>query len=140
MYVSIVTDDIGAAMFAPDDFERAWRGGEDGEPGLRTDARNTWLTVVRNASNDIQDRSVNLWLDGERWEPIRYGRELTREILPGRHTLKAHNTLVGDTFEFEARPGDHVRLRCVNQMGGGGMLLLLFIGVFTVRVRIERVG
>ncbi|MGE0042680.1 MAG: hypothetical protein AB7H88_16175 [Vicinamibacterales bacterium] len=136
--MSTVTDDIGAALFAPDDFERAWHGGEDGEPGLCVDPGNTWLTVVRNAPNDIQDRSVNLWLDGERWEPIRYGRELTREIRPGVHTLKAHNTLVGHSFEFEARPGEHVRLRCVNQLGGGGMLLMLFIGVAMLRVRIER--
>ncbi|MGE3277692.1 MAG: hypothetical protein AB7O67_21460 [Vicinamibacterales bacterium] len=138
--MSTLLDDLEVAAFAPEDFERAWRGGEDGEPGRAADRNDTWVTVVRDAANDIQDRSVNLWLDGEPWEPIRYGRELTREIAPGRHTLKAHNTLVGDTFDFEARPGEHVRLRCVNQLGGGGMLLMLFIGVAMLRVRIERVA
>ena len=125
--------------FAPDDFERAWHGHpSDGEAGPAAPHRDTWVTVARRAPDDVQDRTVNLWLDGERWEPIRYGRTLTRAIAPGRHTVKAHNQLVGRTLEFDAAPGEHVRLRCVNHMSGGAMLLMLFIGVAPLRVRLER--
>lgn len=98
----------------------------------------TSLSVSRSTVEDVQDRVVNLWLDDEVWGPLRYGRTITREITPGRHRLKGHNTLSGVTVEFEASPGDHVRYRCINAIGGGGMVLLVFLGVPILRVRLER--
>jgi hypothetical protein len=96
------------------------------------------LTISRNAAHDVQDRQVTLWLDDERWDILRYGHTLTRPVSPGRHKVKGHNTLFGTTFEFEAKPGEHVRLRCVNGVVPGGALLMLLIGWAMLRVRIER--
>lgn len=81
---------------------------------------------------------MRLWLDDERWDVLRYGHMLTRPVSPGRHKVKAHNTLFGTTFEFEAKAGEHVRLRCVNGVVPGGALLMLLIGWAMLRVRIER--
>lgn len=95
------------------------------------------LTVRRNANDDVQDRLVTLWVDEERWDVLRYGRTLSRELPPGRHRLRANNTLVNTTFEFDAAPGEHVRLRCSNAFAKGGALLMLLVGWAGLRVRIE---
>lgn len=120
-----------------DELEEIWRGspGGDQPSAAFTDAT---LTITRNAPDDVQDRTVNLWLDGQRWEPLRYGATLTRTIAPGRHRLKAHNTLFGTEIEFDARPGENVRIKCSNAMTGSGMLLMILIGWAMLRVRLER--
>lgn len=99
---------------------------------------NATLIIRRNAADDVQDRVVTLWLDDERWDTLRYGHTLTRSVPPGRHRLKAHNTLIGTTFEFDATPGEYIHLRCSNTIARGGALLMLLIGWAMLRVRIER--
>lgn len=97
------------------------------------------LEIVRNHPEDIQDRPVYLWVDGEKWDGVlRYGKTFTRELAPGRHTLKAHNTLFGHTVEFDAADGETVRFRCENGLTGGGMLMVLMMGVAYLRVRLIR--
>lgn len=96
------------------------------------------LTIERNAPEDVQDRVVNLWLDGERWDTLPYGRTRTRDIAPGRHVVKAHNTLFGTTIEFDAAPGEEVRLSCENGLTGGGKLMVLMLGVAYLRVRLTQ--
>lgn len=100
--------------------------------------RDATLTLTRNAPDDVQDRVVTFWLDGERWDILRYGQTLSRSVSPGHHRLKAHNTLVSTIFEFDARPGEHIRLRCANAITRGGALMMLIIGWAALRVRIER--
>ncbi len=99
---------------------------------------NATVTITRNAADDVQDRVVTLWLDDERWDVLRYGQALMRNVPPGRHVVKAHNTLIATKFEFDAAPGEHVRLRCANTVARGGALLMLLIGWAMLRVRIER--
>jgi hypothetical protein len=96
------------------------------------------LSITRNAPDDIQDRPVRLWLNGERLENLPYGRTYMQDIDPGRHVVKAHNTLFGTTLEIEAAPGEEVRLRCANGLTGGGKLMVLLMGVAYLRVRLER--
>lgn len=96
------------------------------------------LTIVRNHPHDIQDRLVRLWVDGERVENLGYGQTYARDIAPGAHVIKAHNTLFGTTFSFEAEPGEDVRLRLVNGMTGGAKLMVLMMGVAYLRVRLEQ--
>jgi hypothetical protein len=96
------------------------------------------LTLTRNAPDDVQDRVVTFWLDDERWDILRYGHTLSRSVSAGHHRLKAHNTLLTTIFEFDARPGEHIRLRCANAVSRGGTLLMLIIGWAALRVRIER--
>lgn len=126
---SLVTD-------APDDvivketfdremFERAWHG-------------NAQLTVMRNAARDFQDRQVFLYVDGECWGKVRYNKPLSREIPPGRHQVRAFNTLFSHTIEVDARPGEHVRLKCTNGLGRGGWLMMVIWQVAALRVVLER--
>ena len=100
----------------------------------------TQLEIVRNHPQDIQDRPVYLWVNGEKWDGVlRYGKTFTRELPPGRHTVKAHNTLFGHTVEFDAAAGETVRFRCENGLTGGGMVMVLMMGVAYLRVRLIRI-
>lgn len=103
-------------------------------PVTQTPAR---LTITRNHPHDFQDRSVRIWVDDERWDNLRYGKSLSREIAPGHHRVKAHNTLLGTTLEFDASPGEEVRVKCQNGLTGGGMLMVLMMGVAYLRVKLE---
>jgi len=96
------------------------------------------VTIVRDHPDDVQDRPVRLWLDGERLENLGYGKVFTRDIAPGRHVVKAHNTLFGTTLDIDAAPGEEVRVRCMNGMTGGGRLMVLLMGVAYLRVRLEQ--
>jgi hypothetical protein len=99
----------------------------------------TTLEIVRNHPQDIQDRPVYLWVDGEKWDSVlRYGATFTRELPPGRHKVKAHNTLFGHTVEFDAAAGETVRFRCENGLTGGGMVMVLMMGVAYLKVRLTR--
>ena len=106
------------------------------DEGLRT----ATLSITRDTPDDVQDRWIRVWLDGTFWDVLRYGKTLTTEIDPGRHTIKVSNTLSRDTMAFDARPGELIRLRCHNSISKGGFLSILMIGVAAIRVRLERVG
>ena len=96
------------------------------------------LTVRRTASQDVQDRQVYLSLDGEEWATLHYGREVTREIAPGRHTLKANNTLVRKSVVFDARPGEHIRYQCINKAHWTAMMFMAFLGAAFLTVTLVR--
>jgi hypothetical protein len=118
--------------------QRAWNGAAPGSqpPGPRLNRAQ--LTITRNGSGDFQDRQVYLFVDDEPWGKVRYGRPMTREIAPGRHRIRAFNTLFSHTIEVDAVPGEHVRLRCTNAMPTAGWLMMIFLHVTALRVRLER--
>lgn len=96
------------------------------------------LTVRRTASDDVQDRQVYLSVDGEDWVSLLYGHEVSMELAPGRHTLKANNTLVRKSVTFDVRPGQHVRFQCINRTHWTGMVFMAFLGAAVITVRLER--
>lgn len=102
------------------------------------ESRPAQLTVARQSDQDIQDRQVYLLLDGEDWATIYYGQAITREIPPGRHVLKANNTLVRRSVEFDVPPGGHVRFRCVNRPHWTTMLFMAVLGAAIVTVDLVR--
>ena len=58
-----------------------------------------------------------------------YGESLTRELAPGAHRLRVHNTLFWKTRELQLQPGEHVRFSVVNRAGPGTFSLLGLFGV-----------
>jgi hypothetical protein len=106
----------------------------------RESGRFARLVITRDHPLDVQDRPVYLWVDGEKWDKVlRYGTIFTRDIAPGRHKLKVHNTLFGHTVEFDAAPGEEIKYRCENGLTGGGMVMVLMLGVAYLRVRLTRI-
>lgn len=96
------------------------------------------LTVRRTAKDDVQDRQVYLSLDGEDWATLYYGKEVTREVAPGRHTLKANNTLVRKSVVFDVKPGEHVRYQCINKAHWTAMMFMAFLGAAFLTVKLVR--
>jgi hypothetical protein len=129
---TLVDDVAGVA-----ELERAWHNGlpADAQKAATAGAQ---LTINRNSGSDFQDRQVFLFVDDEPWGKVKYGRPMTREIRPGRHKVRAFNTLFSHTLEIDAVPGEHVRLRCTNGMPRAGWLMLIFLHVTALSVRLER--
>ena len=118
--------------------ERAWQGPADTSEKSTSKINSATLTVMRNSSSDFQDRQVYLYVDGELWRKVRYGRPVSREIPPGHHKVRAFNTLFSHTIEIDAGPGEHVKLRCRNGLGRGGWIMMVIWQVAALRVRLER--
>lgn len=95
------------------------------------------LTFIRNSPDDVQDRWVRLHINEGPEEILRYGETLTRELPPGHHRVRAHNTLSADTLEFDAAPGQAVRIKVFNSVAKGGVLMLMATGFAFITVRLE---
>jgi hypothetical protein len=100
------------------------------------------LTVRRQAPEDIGYREIYVSLDGESIGMLRHGQSLTREIQPGPHELKAHNTLFRRSLPFTVNVGDHARFLAVNRSGWGTYsalaLLVGFLGAGPVYLDLKR--
>ena len=99
--------------------------------------RTATIEIFRDTQEDIQDRWVRLFVDDAPAEILRYGETFRREVAPGRHRIKAHNTLSTHTLEVDLAAGQIVRIRCHNQFGKGGPLMMLTIGFAFIKVRLE---
>ena len=135
--MSPVVTGLQPDVFDREDFDRAWHG-VSGDHRTAPPVNKVQLTITRNGKSDFQDRQVYLFVDGEPWGKVKYGREVTGEIAPGRHRVRAFNTLFSHTIEINAVPGEHVRLRCTNGMPAAGWLLMIFLHVTALTVRLER--
>lgn len=80
---------------------------------------------------------MRLFIDDAPAEILRYGETFRRELSPGRHRVKAHNTLSKDVIEIDLAPGQTLRIRCHNQFTKGGPLMMLTIGFAFIKVRLE---
>lgn len=120
------------------ELERAWHGPDNTAAKQAPRINNAQLTVIRNGASDFQDRQVYLYVDGELWGKVRYGRPMTREIPPGRHHVRAFNTLFSHTIEIDAVPGEHVKLKCTNGLARGGWIMMVIWQVAALKVRLER--
>lgn len=80
---------------------------------------------------------MRLFIDDEAPEILRYGETFRRQVTPGPHRIKAHNTLSNDTIEVDLAPGETTRIRCHNHFARGGILMMLTIGFAFIKVRLE---
>ncbi len=97
----------------------------------------TQITVSRTLERDMGIREVRIWLDDELIATLKYKQSVTREIAPGQHTLRAHNTLVGKHLVFDLQPGVHARFSTSNRSGCGTSLIFL-LGAGPIYLSLER--
>lgn len=95
------------------------------------------IEIFRDTREDVQDRWVRLFIDDEPAEILRYGETYRRELAPGRHRIKAHNTLSNHAIDVELAAGETLRIRCHNHFAKGGILMMLTIGFAFIKVRLE---
>ena len=96
------------------------------------------LTVRRNAPTDVGQRQVIMSIDGKPLFTLLHGQWATREIAPGSHTLKAYNTLVTKTIEFEIEPGGHAEFLTANIAGRWAFSALALLGVGPMGLLLEK--
>jgi hypothetical protein len=96
------------------------------------------ITVSRRSTDDVGQRQLVLSLDGRPWATLLFGETATRELDPGPHELRVHNTLVWKTVSFDAAQGDNVRFSAVNRAGWGTYTMLSLLGVGPLYVSVTR--
>ena len=96
------------------------------------------VTIARTEPNDVRDRQIVLSMDGEPLGTLLFGQQMTRDVAPGRHRLKAHNTLFWKNIEVDLQPGEHVRFTVINRAGTGTLSLLGVLGVGPLYLTFER--
>lgn len=96
------------------------------------------LTVSRNLPIDVQQRQIFVSLDGQPFATLVYGQAKTREIAPGPHQLRTHNTLVWKTLAFDAAPGQDIAFDVANRGGKWLLGALAVIGVGPLFLVVER--
>jgi hypothetical protein len=102
------------------------------------DSEKTHLTVTRQSPGDIGQREVFVSLDGNEFAILRYGDSITKEIEPGPHRLRLHNTLFWKTVELQLRPGEHARFTTLNRAGWGTYGIATFLGAGPIYLEVER--
>ena len=78
-------------------------------------------------------------LDGQSIGDLLFNDRVEREIAPGSHYLRVHNTLFWKTVAFDAKPGETVHFETVNYAGKGFLNFVLIIGVAPLFLAVERV-
>lgn len=113
--------------------------------GVVSDLERAWvatLTVRRQATDDIGYREIYASLDGESLGMLRHGMSVTKEIVPGPHELKVHNTLFRRAAKFTVGVGEHARFQAVNRSGMGTYsvlaLLIGFLGAGPIYLTLTR--
>src|SRR4051812_27236373 len=102
--VTTTEETLDIALREISELERAWHSPDNSDGKATQKINNAQLTVTRNGSSDFQDRQVYLYVDGELWGKVKYGKQVSREIPPGHHKVRAFNTLFSDTLEINAVP------------------------------------
>jgi hypothetical protein len=95
------------------------------------------ITISRRDRDDVRQRQIVASLDGAPLGTLLFGDSVTREISPGVHRLRAHNTLFWKTREITIKPGEHARFKVVNRAGPGTFSLLGLLGVGPLYLTLE---
>lgn len=96
------------------------------------------VTVTRTSDKDVGHRQIIVSIDGEAFATLMFGQSATKEIAPGKHTIKAYNTLVWKTMAFELAEGQDISFSVVNVPGKWTFPLVALIGVGPIYVALEK--
>jgi hypothetical protein len=114
-------EDIGRVV---DELERSWTA---------------TITVRRRSKEDVGYRDIYINLDGEQIAILHAGDEVSRDVKPGRHQLRAHNTLFRKTLDVTLAPGEHATFRVINKAGFGTYsVFAFFLGGGPLYLTLER--
>jgi hypothetical protein len=96
------------------------------------------ITVTRNSPDDVKIRQVAVSIDGKTTATLLYGESVTREVEPGPHRLRVHNTLVWKTVDVVLSPGEHARFTAVNRAGFGTYWMVGLLGAGPLYLTVRR--
>ena len=81
----------------------------------------------RQSKDDAGIRDIHVSLDGERIAVLFNGQDVRREVTPGPHRLRVHNTLFWKTVDFTVAVGEHASFEVVNRPGPGTWSVLAYL-------------
>ena len=96
------------------------------------------VTITRRHPDDVRQRQIVTSIDGAHLGTLMYGESVTKEVAPGPHRLKAHNTLFWKNHALDLAPGEHARFSVINRNGLGSFSLLGLFGVGPLYISLER--
>jgi hypothetical protein len=97
------------------------------------------VTVRRQSREDSGMRQIYISLDNERIAVLCNGEEVTREVKPGKHRLRVHNTLFWKTVDFTVAVGEHVSFTTANREGFITFsIFAFFLGTTPLYLSLER--
>jgi hypothetical protein len=106
------------------------------------DLKKSWpatITVRRQSRQDIGYRDIYVTIDTEEVAILHAGDEVSREVPPGPHRLKVHNTLFRKMLDVTLGPGEHATFRVINRAGFGTYsVFAFFIGGGPIYLTLER--
>jgi hypothetical protein len=97
------------------------------------------LLITRSSERDVRTRQIFVSLDGKSIGDLLFNDRVERDIAPGSHYLRIHNTLFWKNVTFDTEPGETVHFETVNYAGKGFLNLVLIIGVAPLFLAVERV-
>jgi len=104
--------------------------------------RQSWtarLSIRRTSEEDARLHQIYVSLDGERLAVLSAGQEISKEITPGPHRLRVHNTLFWKTVDFTVAVGEHASFVTINRKGfGTWSMFAYFIGTNLVYLTVDR--
>lgn len=110
--------------------------------GVMSELRQSWtarITVRRPAVEDVAFKDIFVSLDGESLGLLCPGQEMSREVVPGPHRLRVHNTLFWRTFDVSVQVSEHAGFLATNRPGFGTFsVLAYFLGTNLVYLTLER--
>ena len=100
------------------------------------------IVLRRTSSEDVGVREIYVSIDGHDAGVLRPGDVVRKQVAPGRHIVKATNTLFRRSLEVELAPGETAEFLGVNKPGGGAMgmsILMAVLGVGALKLEFDRV-
>ena len=73
------------------------------------------VTLSRTLPRDCGQRQIFARIDELERVALVYGESVTLEVKPGRHRLRAHNTLFWKTLDFSIEPAEHLEFQFINE-------------------------
>ncbi|HET9267519.1 MAG TPA: hypothetical protein VFO31_05120 [Vicinamibacterales bacterium] len=106
------------------------------------DQEHATIVLRRTSAEDVGVREIYVSIDGKDAGVLRLGDVVTKQVTPGRHVVKATNTLFRRSLEVDLAPGEIAEFLGVNKPGGGAMgmsILMAVLGVGALRLEFDRV-
>ncbi len=104
--------------------------------------RQSWtarLSIRRTSEEDAGLHQIYVSLDGDRLAVLNAGQEISREIAPGPHRLRVHNTLFWKTIDFTVAVGEHASFVTINRKGFGTWSMFAYLlGTNLVYLTVDR--
>jgi hypothetical protein len=96
------------------------------------------ITVRRTHAEDVRQRQVIVRVDDGDKATLMFGDVFSRELAPGEHHLRVHNTLFRKTIPFSIAENEHAEFDVINRAGPVTMSFLALMGAAPLYLSVAR--